>query len=254
MNYPSISCKMITYGRVHLLEESLNSFLKQEYPGKKELVIVNDYPLQKLVYDHPEVKILNLDKTFDTIGEKENFAVEQCQFDIIVQWDDDDVAMPNHLMNIAKYFTPGTNLLHWKKGVYYNDPNITDITWIGNSGIVYTKQAWESIGRHPIENAGYDMTLVEKMHRLGNIVFAEPPHDEVSWFYMWGGRGYHMSGQGHDKEGSPNVIQRHSAYVELQRVKGNIPTGEIKLDPYWRHDYIQMLKDFNASRLHNSNI
>ena len=61
MTYPFISCKCITYGRVHTLEESIYSFINQEYPGKKELVIINDYPLQRLEFNHPEVKIFNLD-------------------------------------------------------------------------------------------------------------------------------------------------------------------------------------------------
>ena len=243
MEYPFISCKMITYGRVDLLEESLYSFLNQDYPGRKELVIVNDYPMQKLEYDHPEVRIFNLDETFSTIGNKENFAVEQCQADIIAVWDDDDVALPNHLSNIAKWFKPNTNILHWKRGIYYNEPDITAITWLGNSGIVYTKKAWEAIGRHPIENAGYDMTLIERLHRLGyeGVVFAEP--EDPSWFYMWGGRGYHMSGQGHDTGKGPNVVQRHSAYIEMERMLGKIPTGTIKLNPHWKHNYAKMLEE-----------
>ena len=146
MNYPPISCKTITYGRIRLLEEALHSFLQQDYPGQKELVIVNDYPLQKIIFDHPEVRIFNLDKTFDTIGEKENFATEKCKFDIICQWDDDDIAMSNHLRNVAKFFTPETNLLHWRTGVFYNEPKITEVGWIGNSGIVFNKQAWKKLG------------------------------------------------------------------------------------------------------------
>ena len=74
----NISCKCITYGRVDTLEEALYSFLIQEYQGDSELVIVNDYPLQKLHFDHPRVKIFNLDTTFETIGDKENFAIENC--------------------------------------------------------------------------------------------------------------------------------------------------------------------------------
>ena len=36
-----------------------------------EMIIVNDYPHQKLYFEHPKVKIYNLDTTFQTIGEKE---------------------------------------------------------------------------------------------------------------------------------------------------------------------------------------
>ena len=247
MNHPFISCKCITYGRVVTLEESIESFLKQDYPVDKcELIIVNDYPLQTLIFDHPQVKIVNVGETFNTIGEKENYATNLCQGDIICQWDDDDVALPNHLQNVAKYMTDDVNILHWEHGVFFNGDNITDVTWIGNSGIVFRKSAWKAIGGHPLENAGYDMTFIETLHKHGGRLFAKPPKEEASWFYMWGGRGYHMSGQGHDKPGKPHVIQRHSLNVEYLRMRGKIPTGEVKLKPSWKQDYTKLLKDFLA--------
>ena len=244
MNYPSISCKMITYGRVEFLEESLHSFLLQDYPGEKELVIVNDYPLQKLKFDHPDVRIYNLDETFKTIGEKENYATELCRGEIICQWDDDDVALPWHLKNVANYFTDDINILHWNPGVFYNNNEITDITWIGNSGIVFRKSAWKAIGGHPIENAGYDMTFINKLHHYGGRLFASPPKEEASWFYMWGGRGYHMSGQGTDDDTKPNILQRHGEHIECLRQVGKIPTGVIKLNPSWKKDYKDLLYKF----------
>lgn len=188
-----ISCRCITYGRTSFLEELLESFLKQEYEGDKELVIINDYPLQKLEFEHPLVTIINLDYTFDTIGEKENFAVSKCKYDTIAVWDDDDIALSNHLSNIDKYFTDDTDLLHWEKAVYYNEPNITDIICVGNSGIVYSRRIWNKLGGYPLENAGYDMSFVLNIKQNStNISLANPIDEEVSWFYMWGGRDYHM--------------------------------------------------------------
>lgn len=256
MEYPFISCKMITYGRVEFLEESLNSFLLQDYPADKcELVIVNDYPMQKLIFDHPQVRIFNLDETFLTIGDKENFATAQCKGDIICQWDDDDLAMPWHLKNVAKYFTPGSALLHWHTAIFMNMPRIETIGGVGNSGIVFSKKIWEQIGGHPIENAGYDMTFVVKIKTLypHNIVFAEFSPEEASWVYVWGGRGYHMSGMGTDDGTKPNVIQRHSAHVELLRAKGQIPTGDVQLKPRWQQDYVKLFKEY-VSRVYNSNL
>lgn len=240
--YPLISCKCITYGRVNMLEESLHSFLNQDYPGPKEMIIVNDYPLQTLHFDHPEVKVYNVSHTFETIGAKENFATELCNGEIICQWDDDDIALSNHLSNVAEQFTDDVNILHWKTGVYYNEPNITQVGWIGNSGIVFRKSAWEAIGGHPDENAGYDMTFVERLHKYGGKKFAEMPKEKASWFYMWGGRGYHMSGEGTDKPGKKNVIQRHSEFIEGLRAAGKIPTGDVYLSPYWKHDYNKKLE------------
>jgi len=251
MNF--ISCKCITYGRVNMLEEAIQSFLQQDYPSDLcELIIVNDYPLQKLIFDHPQVRIFNMDSTFSTIGEKENFATQQCRGDIIAQWDDDDLALPNHLQNINKYFIDGTSVLHWNKGIFMNSSQITSITGLGNSGIVFSKKAWEKVGKHPLENAGYDMTFVVSLQHLGNVVTAAPSNDQVSWIYAWGGRGYHMSGMGTDDNTRPNVIKRHSEYIESLRLKNEIPTGDVILVPNWKHDYVQMLKDYNENTSNNS--
>lgn len=230
---------------MEFLEESLHSFLIQEYDGPKEMVIVNDYPLQKLHFDHPDVRIINLDYTFSNLGDKENFATEQCRGEIIMQWDDDDMAMPNHLSNVSKYFVEGTDLLHWHNAILMNAPDIQAVCGVGNSGIVYSKKIWREMGGYPIENAGYDMSFVVKIKTISNnIVFAHPPDEEVSWIYIWGGRGYHCSGMGTDTPDRPNVIQRHSLYVENLRQQGLIPTGDVHLNPHWKHDYKQKLKDF----------
>jgi hypothetical protein len=241
----SISCKCITYGRVDLLEEAIYSFLIQDYSGESELVIINDYPLQKLVFDHPKVKIFNIDQTFDTIGDKENFALQQCSYDTIAVWDDDDIAMPNHLNNINKYFVADSDLLHWQKGVLFNDKKIASITSLGNSGIVYSKKIWEKVGFHNQENAGYDMSFVLKIKdKSKNIILASPPDKEVSWFYCWANRSYHMSGAGTDSPDRPNIIQRHSEHIEQLRQMGKIPVGEVILQPKWNLEYNKLLENF----------
>ena len=242
---PFISCKCITYGRVDTLVEALHSFLIQDYPADRcELIIVNDYPKQKLIFDHPQVTIYNLDETFPLIGEKENYAIERCNGDLIAVWDDDDVAMSNHLMNIANHWKEDTNIIHWETGVFYNEPSITAITGVGNSGIVYSKDVWKRIGKSPLENAGGDTTLTSRIHTLGGVVNVKMPDNEASWFYMWGGRGYHQSGEGTDDEIRPNIIQRHSAWIESLRAKGEIPTGDIHLVPAWQKPYDKMLEDY----------
>ena len=247
METPKYSWKTITYGRTHLLVEMLYSFLNQEDISTSEMVIVNDYPLQKLIFDHPRVKIFNLDETFKTIGDKENFAIEKCSGEIIIVADDDDIAMPWHMSNITQYFKQNANILHWQNAVFYNEPAITKLCPIGNSGIVYTKKAWEAIGKSPIENAGGDMTLVKAIHALDEtkVIRASPPDNEVSWFYRWAlPQNYHQSGLGKDTPGKPNIVQRNAAYVESQRKLGKVPTGEIQLVPGWRYPYDQMLKDY----------
>lgn len=241
---PFISCKCITYGRVNLLEEAIKSFLIQSYSGKKELIIVNDYPKQNLIFNHPEVKIFNINKTFPTIGEKENFAVSKCSGELIAVWDDDDIALPNHLDNISKYMK-NNSLLHWGRGILMDDGKITAITGLGNSGIVYTKKVWEDIGGHPLENAGYDMSFVMKIRSKYKFIEAKPEDKNVGWIYYWGNRSYHMSGLGTDTPDRDNIIKRHSEYIEKQVTLGNIPTGNIYLKPRWKRNYVKILEEFN---------
>lgn len=237
-----ISAKCITYGRVEYLEEALASFLAQDYDGDRELVIVNDYPLQRLHFDHPLVRIFNLDETFQSIGEKENFAVSQCRFNTIAVWDDDDIALPNHLGNIDRFF-PGYDLLHWQLGVAWVRDRIEALGPLGNSGIVYSKQAWRQVGGHPLENAGYDVTFVNLLLTAGaRVVRAAPEPRDASWFYTWGTGSYHMSGLGTDDGSRPNVLVRHAQHIEQLRAAGLIPTGDVELKPRWRHDYAGALK------------
>jgi len=245
---PFISCKCITYGRIHLLEEAVKSFLIQDYPSDKcELIIVNDYSLQKIIFDHPQIKIFNLDTVFETLGDKENFATEQCKGDIIHQWDDDDVALSNHFRNVAKYWKEDTFLIQWHCGILYNEPEISAITGLGNAGMVYSKKAWEAVGKYKKENAGHDMTFLMSIRiKFPNrCVSADPINDEVSYLYMWGGRGYHASGQGTDTPDRQNVIVRHQIHIEGLRAQGLIPTGDIILAPNWKKDYKQLLIDYN---------
>lgn len=244
-----ISCICLTYGRVEFLNEAIQSFIQQEYPQDMcELIIVNDYQMQDLIFPHPNIKIFNFLDQFPTIGAKVQFAIDRAKFDIIATFDDDDIALPNHLQNINKYLGDNDNTLHWARGGYWNEPDLTSIEYIGNSGFVYRKSAVEKIGGIPNENAGYDTTLADKLHTLGNIVFATPPDNEVSWFYRWRfttRNCYHQSGMGYDKEESfPNILVRHAHHIEEMRKKGMIQTGEIILNPGWKEDYAQQLKDF----------
>lgn len=251
-----ISCICLTYGRVNFLEEALESFLKQDYPQHKcELIILNDYGAQTLIYDHPNVRIINFEEQFDTIGAKVSFAVNQAKFDIIATWDDDDIAMTHHLRNIDKYFVEGTTVLHWAKGVFWNEPHITDIMFLGNSGVVYSKEAVKGIGGIPLENAGYDTTMVDRMHTLGieKTVWAEPKNP--SWFYRWGFTSkpcYHQSGQGTDTADRPDILERHSSHIELLRQQGKIPEGEVQLNPHWDMNYERQLRDFKTIQDHGT--
>ncbi|MEZ4657924.1 MAG: glycosyltransferase family A protein [Caldilineaceae bacterium] len=92
-----MSCICPTYGRVGLLEEALESFLRQDYPGRKELIVLNDEDQQTLLFDHPEVRIINLPARCHSLGEKFKAAVALASHDLIFVWRDDDIYLPHRL-------------------------------------------------------------------------------------------------------------------------------------------------------------
>ena len=81
----------------------------------------------------------------------------------------------------------------------------------------------------------------------GRIRYADPPNEEVCWGYYWGNRSYHSSGLGRDDETRPNVIVRHSEYIESLRLQGLIPTGDVELKPKWNKNYSELLKNYICS-------
>jgi len=55
-----ITCILLATGRLERLEESIASFLSQDFAGEKELIIINVLHRQTLVFEHPDVRIYNL--------------------------------------------------------------------------------------------------------------------------------------------------------------------------------------------------
>ena len=102
-HFPPVSCVCPTFGRVGLLEEALHSFLKQNYRGKKQIVIINDFDKQTLIFKHPEVKIINMKNRVPNMGEKRNLTVKHADYNIIACWDSDDIYLPHSLTTRIKF-------------------------------------------------------------------------------------------------------------------------------------------------------
>ncbi len=252
MKKQSISCLCLTYGRPHLLIESLYSYLMQDYDGESEFLIINDAPFQKYHFSHKNVRIINLDKTFEKWGAKEDFGISQCKYETIIQWDDDDIAVSiNHLHNVNKYFIEGSALLHWHNAVLMMGDSIAALGPTGNSGIVFSKDAWRTVGGYPHENCGADMLFSDRIKHTHHLptVLSEPPNEEVSWAYRWGQDNYNCSGLGADwdRPEEEQIISRHVRHIDELRKQGRMPEGDIELLPSWRFDYTKLLKDYICS-------
>jgi len=101
MSYPKISCVCPTFSRAYLLEEAIESFHKQDYLGEKELIICNDFTRQNFVYEHPDVKVINLSERCPNLGSKRNKAYSYATGDIFLTWGDDDIHLPKRISRMV---------------------------------------------------------------------------------------------------------------------------------------------------------
>jgi glycosyltransferase involved in cell wall biosynthesis len=109
---PPVTCICPAQGRVELLEEAIHSFLRQDYPGPKELIVLNDTEGQTLVYDHPEVHVVNVPRRFHSDAEKHKAAVGLASHDLIFPWAEDDISLPHRLsFTVAHLAEPA---IFWK--------------------------------------------------------------------------------------------------------------------------------------------
>src|SRR5262245_57833506 len=231
-NGPPVSCMCLTYGRPHLLEEAIESFLRQDYKGVKELIVLNDLPDQELVFDHPEIRIINVRKRFRGMGEKRNACAAFCSHDLLYVWDDDDIFLPwrlsycvEKLRQGRRFFKPTQSFLlsHGKLSAPY--PNIF------YSSACWERSLFDEVNGYP-HTQGAGFALEAKFESaLGGAPLSEVVPLELN-FYIYRGIGtksYHLSGFG-------NALDYRIAadFVLQQRASSSIASERLWLKPHWK--------------------
>jgi glycosyltransferase involved in cell wall biosynthesis len=228
-----VSCICATYNRPpgaqYLLEEAVESFLRQTYPDK-ELVVLNDCPGQELVCDAPGVRVVNAPERFPTLGDKWNAAIELALGELIAPWNDDDISLPWRLsfsverLGDASYFNPrrywflDSGVLHFDHSMGYT-----------HNASIFRRAAFEAVGRYPSVSLGEDAAMDGALATLEHVVDPAQGAEELErseWFYIyrWGVSPVHLSGRADD-----------DFYEEIGRRP--IRPGRFLLYPHWRIDY-----------------
>lgn len=155
LNLPKVSCICPTFARVYLLEEAIESFLRQDYKGEKELIICNDFYQQELVYEHPEVKIYNLPERCPTLGDKKNQTYSYATGEYMIIWEDDDIFLPGRISRLvnaileinSEFMFEGPHII-----LYGGKINYQPFTTAGSN--IISKKLFEEIGGFPLINSG----------------------------------------------------------------------------------------------------
>ena len=231
MTYPFISCFVPTYGRPKLLEEVIQCFLLQDYPGRKELVILNDMPGQILYYDHPEVILINTDKRIEPLGAKFNATCDMCSGDFLTPWDDDDIYLPHKLTHAAENIVDG--IYHTGNAWFWSGRNDGSVSMSfemnqHHPNLLAHREKFEEVGYYPIEDhGGIDGILMKAMgiHKP----FKEEEREDVHFMYRWNSPSYHISSLKHT---TPEVA-KHNLLDNRKDM--------IILKPHWSKDWAKMI-------------
>ncbi len=241
---PPVSCICPTYGRVALLEEAIECFLRQDYPGPKELIILNDYEGQTLEFDHPEVRMINVPKRFHSVGEKYKAAAALAAHDLIFVWHDDDIYLSHRLSYCVAHLNSKKAFFKADKAWFWNDGKLSGPEEnLFHGGSCWRRELFTKVQGYPHIGNRYDQEFEQRCKLAAPTavqVHSIKPVD-IYYLYRWQGTGtYHFSPQGTDGQEEQKIVD----YVAGQATRGEIPLGDVQLRPQWRSDYGALVRDY----------
>lgn len=235
-SYPLVSCVCPTFGKVKHLNEAVQSFLIQTYPNK-ELIIFNNYDSIDIVYDHPQVKVINYkDKITGNTAECRNLGNQYASGEYIMTWDDDDIYLKDRISNLMNKMinNPHTGYL---SRAYYSEGNIIlkelD-TFMSNSLI-----AREYLLANPYKDGDADdQYMTSKLFREDTLYIDRTI--PIQYIYRWATDTYHISGAvGMTLEENRNKMIKWANSLGLPPI--------VHLTPYWERDYQLDVDNFNST-------
>ncbi len=225
---PPVSCICLTYGRVELLEEAIHSFLQQDYPGQKELIVLNDYEGQLLEFEHPEVRVINVPKRVRTVGEKRNMAVALASHDLLFGWDDDDICLPHRLSFSVAHFDHKRGFFKAGSAWFWNDGQLSGPACNTLHGIsCWSRTLFDAVRGYGAAGSGEDMAFEDLLeHQFpGSTSAYDTQPEDIYYLYRWNGTGsYHMSGFGDYRPGTNIGHQEVEAFVRTTGKPGCDPS------------------------------
>lgn len=210
-----ISAVCIYSGRLSQFQESLASFLTQDYEDR-ELLVVNTCARQTLVFDHPKVRLFNL-KEFSLPMAAKTWAMNHVRGDTVIAWDEMAVALPGFLTTIAEAVKdrPWCHLdMEWcYEGLQVLKPEASS-----EFSFAFKTEIWSKCGPYPPGiNGACDRNLIGKITKLYPGAQTTLHNDNINLIHLW------------NRE-------------ERERIQPDIRCGQIRLNPVLTRDYSALVE------------
>lgn len=232
MALPRVSCICLTYGRPWFLEEAIESFLRQDYQGDAELLIMNDYAGQQLIFHgDSRIKVTNCARRFDSIGEKRNATIAAASGEILLTWDDDDIALRGRIRRSVEAIQAGPEFFRPAWSWLMRDDGAPKLVFerIGWPQCAFTTVLFRRAGGYPPLPVGEDKAFALRVAATGcSTEFSKGEKGEATFLYrVW-----------EDNPHASLITLGRLDYAGLtRRVAEKAPIGEITIQPKWLRDY-----------------
>lgn len=218
------------------MEESIESFLRQDYEGESELIVCNDFTAQTLKFDHPKVKVVNLMERTKSLGEKRNVTAKHATGDYFLTWGDDDVHLPSRITRMVNFIL-SSGLKFALEGHHfclYGGQMKRDERATAGAHIV-SRPLYYELGQIPETSYGEDVAFNDLVRKQEGGWKHCPEYPQ--FIYRWTSGRPHISAFG-DKE--PDPYGKMLKLAEEAVKAGKEPSGEVLLRPQWRQDWIAL--------------
>lgn len=233
-----VSCICCTYGRPDLLEEAIESFLRQDFPAEqRELVVWNTMNRQKLVLKQPGVRIINDPIRPSTLGETRNRCIGQCLGELLLTWDDDDIYLPGYISWLVKRMD-GRDWVKQNHRWSVGADRKFHLSEQATNQMMFRKSAWLKAEGYPHMDSGEDRVFVDRLRVVSNGSIEPCQRDEIGFIYRFGHGPYNISGIGPTIPGRPTGMREVERLVMIKTHR----FGTINLRPHWNADYEQLVK------------
>ena len=241
MDYPKVSCICPTFARAYLLEEAIESFHRQDYPGEKELIICNDFVDQELVYDHPEVKMINLSERALNLGSKRNLAYSYATGDVFLTWGDDDIHLPSRISRMIKAMSDLKSEFVFEGSYYILYGGKLSFEKGKTSGAhIISKKLFYDAGKIPEINSGEDQVFNAMVKKYLKIITPLPVCQTPPQFlYRFSTGRAHISQFGEDKANKKSGYELFLEQAKQYIKQGKEPSGRYELKPHWSKDWVE---------------
>lgn len=250
MSLPKVTCVCPTFARAYLLEEAIESFLRQDYQGEKELIVCNDFNRQTLKLDIPNVRIINLPTRTTNLGEKRNVTYSYASGDVFLTWGDDDIHLPGRISRMVNAMSTFNKDFVFEGPYYCLYGNVLYRETGRTSGAhIITRDLFYAAGRIPLMNSGEDQAFNRKVElKIGKLPVCM---EEPQFVYRYSTGRTHVSQWGEDKRGEKTAWERMLDSSNAMVDSGKEPSGLYELTPHWSKDWVEEAKNATIKKAPN---